>query len=128
MRVCPAFGARLQTPAALHSLRGADADVHSQTMLQSFRKVPALFEGPCLKVPADPERLICAGPFKGKKRMFSWNAPKTYYKELTTPRLERSLDDRLDSKLFRTDAPGVVRAQHICQPGYRHRSLLWWWW
>ena len=41
--------------------------------------------------------------------MFSWNAPKTYYKELTTARLERSLDDRLDSTLFRTDAPAVVR-------------------
>lgn len=51
-----------------------------------------------------------AGPFMGKKRMFSWNAPNTYYKELATQRLERSLDDKHDSKLFRTDAPKVVRA------------------
>ena len=46
--------------------------------------------------------------------MFSWNAPKTYYQELMTPRLERSLDDRLDSTLFRTDAPGVVCPRYMC--------------
>jgi hypothetical protein len=32
--------------------------------------------------------------------MFSWNAPKTYFEELTTSRLERSLDDKLDLQLL----------------------------
>lgn len=50
------------------------------------------------------------GPFAQKQRMFSWNAPATYYAELATPKLERPIPDQESEDFYRMDPP-----QHVSE-------------
>ena len=51
-----------------------------------------------------------AGPFAEKQRMFSWNAPATYYTELATPKLEGPIPDQESENFYRVDPPQHVSA------------------
>ena len=51
-----------------------------------------------------------AGPFAHKQRMFSWNAPATYYTELATTKLEGPIPDQESEDFYRVDPP-----QHVSE-------------
>jgi hypothetical protein len=53
-----------------------------------------------------------AAPYKDKQRMFAWNAPNTYYRELAGGGLMGPSADQDSEDYFRTDAPPKVSAAH----------------
>lgn len=53
-----------------------------------------------------------AGPYVNKQRMFAWNAPNTYYRELAGGGLMAPSPDQDSEDYFRTDAPPKVSKPH----------------
>ena len=65
-----------------------------------------------------------AGPFKGKQRMFAWNAPNTYYRELSGGGLMGPSPDQDSEDYFRTDAPPKVSGAHSSAAGLTHPATI----
>ncbi len=53
-----------------------------------------------------------------KQRMFAWNAPNTYYRELSGGGLTGPTPDQDSADMFRTDAPPKVSGAYPSAAGY----------
>ena len=65
-----------------------------------------------------------AGPFAKKQRMFSWNAPATYYAELATPKLEGPIRDQESENFYRVDPPPHVGAASASSHQHHAAALV----